>query len=232
MPVNYTATPVCRSTTVRRHKGLHYKLTRLLASECWILNAFKCSVGLYARSKQGLMPVNQSSTGKGLLHKSDLQRRMIRTPKKIHLDSSVYKIPGWVYFITIVSNLKRPYFSEEKFNREIIDCLKEERRRVGCRIYAYCLMPEHLHLLCGPSDKEVSILDFVSQFKGKSTRIGWKYRVRGALWQRRSYDHILRTEENIRGVAEYIVNNPVRRGLVETSDQYPFSGFLDDFGVV
>jgi REP element-mobilizing transposase RayT len=90
-------------------------------------------------------------------------------------------------------------------------------------------MPDHLHLLCGTNDKEISVLDFVNQYKGKSTRVGWRYNIKGPLWQRKSYDHILRREENIQEVATYIVNNPVRSGLVEKWDQYPYSEFLDNF---
>ena len=147
----------------------------------------------------------------------------------MHLDSSLYKIPGWVYFITIVSNFKASYFIEETFNNKLIECLEKERERMRCKVYTYCLMPDHLHLLCGTNDQEISVLDFVNQFKGKSTRIGWRYNIKGSLWQRKSYDHILRKEENIQEVATYIVNNPVRRELVKKWDQYPFSGFLDNF---
>ena len=172
---------MCRSTSVRRHKGLHYNLL---------------GMELY---------------------------------KKNHLDPSLYQKPGWVYFFTIVSNLKAPYFLGEDLNKQIILCLKEERERMKCGIYVYCLMPDHLHLLCGTNDQGISVLDFINQFKGKSTRIGWKYEIKGPLWQRRSYDHILRKEESLEETAKYIVSNPVRRGIVEEWNQYPFSGFLDNF---
>ena len=162
-------------------------------------------------------------------HKGLHYQLFMRPAKKIHLDSSLYKIPGWVYFITIVSHFKTPHFLEKRLNKEIIDCLKKERERMGCKIYAYCLMPDHLHFLCGTHEREISVLEFVNQFKGKSTRIGWRYKIEGPLWQRRNYDHILRKDEDLRQTAQYIVNNPVRRGLVEKWDEYPFCGFLDEF---
>jgi putative transposase len=151
--------------------------------------------------------------------------------KKIHLDSSLYQVPGWVYFLTIVSNFKTPCFSNHDFNGEIINCLKTERERMKCRIYVFCLMPDHLHFLCGTKEKDVSVLDFVNQFKGKSTRIGWEYGIEGPLWQRRNYDHILRKEEKLEDIAKYIVNNPVRRGIVEEWTEYSFSGYLDQFNL-
>jgi putative transposase len=44
----------------------------------------------------------------------------------------------------------------------------------------------------------------------------------GSLWQHESFDHELRTDESIREKAEYICQNPVRRGLVKFVDDYPW----------
>jgi len=68
----------------------------------------------------------------------------MKPPKKVHLDPSLYQVPGSVYFFTIVSNFKKPYFVNEDLNNEIIDCFKTERERIECKIYVYCLMPDHL----------------------------------------------------------------------------------------
>ena len=154
---------------------------------------------------------------------------IMKLPKKMHLDPSLYRVPGWIYFFTIVSNSKNPYFTKQNFNNELIECLKKEKERLRCKLYAYCLMPDHLHFLCGTNDEGTSVLDFVDQYKGKSTRIGWRYNINGPLWQRKSYDHILRKEEKIEEVVTYILYNPVRRRLIEKWDDYPFSGFLDNF---
>jgi len=87
----------------------------------------------------------------------------MRPPEKIRLDPSLYQVPGSVYFFTIVSNFKKPYFVDENLNNEIIDCFKTERERMKCKIYVYCVMPDHLHLLCGANNLGVSVLDLVLQ---------------------------------------------------------------------
>jgi len=46
----------------------------------------------------------------------------------------------------------------------------------------------------------------------------------GALWQEGYYERVLRVSEDARWVARYIMGNPVRAGLAQTPDQYPFSG--------
>jgi len=156
----------------------------------------------------------------------------------------LYSKPGSVYSISVVANFKKQYFLKHELNLEIIECLKNQSKKSGCKVFVYCLMPEHLHFLCGVGlyarkdyaheglhyiDKEPSIIDFVNQFKGKSTTIAWKYGIKGNLWQKRWYDHILRKNEELSKIGEYILNNPVRRGLVENWCEYPYCGYHDEF---
>jgi REP element-mobilizing transposase RayT len=54
--------------------------------------------------------------------------------------------------------------------------------------------------------------------------LAWAIGFQGRLWQRRFFDRILRREESIERVAEYIIHNPVRKGFVETWVEYPWSG--------
>ena len=83
-------------------------------------------------------------------------------------------------------------------------------------------MPDHLHLLVEGSEAS-DLPVFVKDFK---QRTGFQYRrARGqSLWQKSYYDHILRTEEDVHGVARYIVGNPVRAGLVAAANDYPYCG--------
>ena len=94
-------------------------------------------------------------------------------------------------------------------------------------IYVYCLMPDHLHLLISPLESGVNISKFVGSFKSKTTRIAWEYGLRGKVWQGRFYDHIIRKTESLQKAGEYILNNPVRKGLVAKLEDYPFSGLVD-----
>jgi REP element-mobilizing transposase RayT len=88
-------------------------------------------------------------------------------------------------------------------------------------------MPDHLHFLSTPKVDGVSVLTLVDQFKGKSTNESWKLGHRGKLWQPRYFDHIVRTEENLRDISEYILNNPVRKGLTLSAATWPWAGHLN-----
>ncbi|PKN02094.1 MAG: hypothetical protein CVU77_01350 [Elusimicrobia bacterium HGW-Elusimicrobia-1] len=149
-------------------------------------------------------------------------------PKKIRLEKELYSQPGRIYFVTVNTNFKKGFFIEDNFNREIIQCLLTERNN-RYSIFVYCLMPDHIHFLISTNAENYSITDFVNRFKGLTTRIGWKYGVEKVLWQRRFYDHILRKQEDAKKIAEYIVSNPVRKGLVKNWKEYPYCGYIDEF---
>lgn len=133
----------------------------------------------------------------------------------------------FAYFITICTKDKQTIFCDEALNHEIINCLKREKENAGVKIFVYCLMPDHFHMLISPLDSGMNILRFIANFKGKTTRIGWKYGIGEKMWQGRFYDHVLRPNEPITEICEYILNNPVRKNLAESWEKYNFCEFLD-----
>jgi len=133
----------------------------------------------------------------------------------------------FAYFITICAKDKRKIFCNEALNNEIINCLKLEKEKVGVEVFAYCLMPDHFYMLISPSDSGTNISRFIGGFKSKATRIGWKYGTEEKMWQARFHDHILRPNEPVKDVCEYILNNPVRKNLAKSWEDYKFRGFLD-----
>jgi len=83
-------------------------------------------------------------------------------------------------------------------------------------------MPDHLHLLVEALRDDADAARFVHQAKQRS---GYVFsRERGAqLWQPSFYDHILRGADATLSVVRYILENPVRAGLVAAPEDYPFS---------
>jgi putative transposase len=90
-------------------------------------------------------------------------------------------------------------------------------------VIAYCFMPDHLHLLVEAQTESSNGLEFINRAKQLS---GFHYkRTCGrALWQRYGFEHVLRDDEDTRRVARYILENPIRGGLVERVEDYPFVG--------
>jgi putative transposase len=137
-----------------------------------------------------------------------------------------YSLP-YIYFITICSYEKKDIFVDAKINKEIIKCLLQERNNNSIRLLAYCLMPNHIHLLIQPGKLGANIARFIGSFKSKTYRIFYESGCKERVWQRRYYDHIVRTREDLPQITEYIVNNPVRKNLTDKWDDYPYSGYVD-----
>ena len=136
---------------------------------------------------------------------------------------------SYAYFITCSTEQGKHYFKHKNIVDSLLPALEETSRRAGFRVYAYCFMPDHLHLLIvGKEDS--SLPKFMKLFKQRSG-VAFKKAYGDSLWQRSYYDHILRKEEALQDVALYIFNNPVRKGLVDSYEDYPLLGsFVPDAG--
>jgi REP-associated tyrosine transposase len=143
------------------------------------------------------------------------------------LDRELYTCAHSVYFITIWAYQNQSPFLREDLRQLIIDVLSEEQERQNCAIFTYCLMPDHFHFLTSPRVDGISILKFVDQYKGKSTNRSWKVGWQGRLWQPRFFDHVIREDEGLLTISEYILNNPLRNGLVEQPEDWPWGGYMN-----
>jgi putative transposase len=140
--------------------------------------------------------------------------------KKIRLPLSVYRQNRTV-FVTISTAEKQKWFSRVPgLANEASGVLIEKARDRGSSLYAWCIMPDHVHLLVEDDD----IISFVRAFKGSLVPKARALIPHQKLWQRSFYDHILRSSETVLDVAAYIFENPVRRGLLSLPYEYPFVG--------
>ncbi len=85
-------------------------------------------------------------------------------------------------------------------------------------------MPDHVHLIVTPlysGDTLHSIAEITHGIKGASAhKINRLLNRSGQVWQRESFDRVLRREESIRVKVEYMIQNPVRAGLVKAAAEY------------
>jgi len=89
------------------------------------------------------------------------------------------------------------------------------------KLFAWCFMPDHVHILVRDSD----LIALIRLFKGRMIPIARQMRVRN-LWQRSFFDHALRRDEDLEAVARYIFANPVRANLAAVPEDYRWSGSL------
>jgi putative transposase len=147
--------------------------------------------------------------------------------KPLRLRNFDYSSGEQPYFITIRAKLDTSPFSDERLANAVIESLNWTREHRHVSIYAYCLMPDHLHFLLRLPEDGPPLGEVIGAFKRFTTRQSWGFGFQGAIWQSRYYDRILRKSEDARQIVEYIMANPVRRGLVENPEHYPWSGTPD-----
>lgn len=125
-------------------------------------------------------------------------------------------------FLTICAEGRRPIF-----DTHLVDLLLEVlREKCACQafgVYAYCFMPDHLHLEWVGLSAESKLVALVRDFKGASSAMARALGL-NRLWQKGFYDHVLRKGEREKVAAWYIFNNPVRKGLVSDLRDWPHSG--------
>lgn len=105
----------------------------------------------------------------------------------------------------------------------VADSVEYYARRFGYRLYGYTLMPDHVHVLLSPDASGVPIPKWLQAFKSygghQYVRLGYP----APLWQRSARDRVCRRNETAQHVLVYIVNNPVRAGLVERWQDWPWT---------
>lgn len=150
---------------------------------------------------------------------------MTATPRKnIRLSRDEY-IGKRIYFLTICAENRLPIFRHGGRARAAIDELEKVANRLDVLVHAYCIMPDHAHLLAEGKTAAVDVVKFVTQWK-QGTGFALRDELPRRFWQKGFYDHILRRPEDSEAVAWYIWMNPVRKGIVATPNIYPFSGSL------
>ena len=136
------------------------------------------------------------------------------------------------YFVTLCTHRKLPVFVDSELVGHLKEALRQKTVEHDFALWAYCFMPDHLHLLIQGKSADTDFRSFVKFFKQK-TGFQYKRSTNRSLWQPSYYDHVLRMDESISDVARYIFENPVRKGLVEHFLDYPHSGSgefdLEDF---
>ena len=148
------------------------------------------------------------------------------TRKRIRLPEAVYGEADRVFSVTAGIVSREPVFADVGFGLACVEELRELRSATRIQVFAYCLMPDHSHLLVGVTEL-LPLPKLVGAWKSRCYRAA---RQRGRMrpfWQRSFYDHALRSDEDLVHTARYVLANPVRAGLVLDSHDYPLCGSLE-----
>jgi len=123
------------------------------------------------------------------------------------------------FSITICTYQKNFYFDNDELANVIFRSLTDYIISHS-NFYTAVLMKNHIHMLLSPT--KMNLIDLLRNWKSYTTRRSWDYEIKGQLWQKGYYEHAIRGEKHLIVAALYILNNPVRAGIVKDYRNYPY----------
>lgn len=130
--------------------------------------------------------------------------------------------PSAVYHVILRGNGKQDIFFDEGDRFRFHLLLQEATERYRCRIHAFCLMSNHIHIALQVSDIPLSRI--MQNITFRYTRwINWRQRRSGHLFQGRYKAVLVDENEYLLEIIRYIHLNPVRAGMVNDPSGYPWS---------
>ena len=151
--------------------------------------------------------------------------------------------PGHAHFVTFSCFQRLPLLTRDRTRRWVITSLEETRRKLDVSLWAYVIMPEHVHVLLYPlqADYEMrlilvalkrSVSDAAKRHLERTGNTQWLNRLRVRypsrnvfrFWQPGGgFDRNIFKEKTVASVIEYIHANPLRRGLVQSPADWEWS---------
>jgi putative transposase len=133
------------------------------------------------------------------------------------------------FFVTSSTWDKRNVLQSNRAAGLFVKVLYEYRAQGKFRLHEFVVMPDHFHLLLTVGS-EISVEKAVQFIKGGfAFRVGKELGMKAPLWQKGFSEVRILDSPAYAQVQEYIRNNPVKRGLVPTAGQYPFSSAHSGF---
>jgi REP element-mobilizing transposase RayT len=106
---------------------------------------------------------------------------------------------------------------------DFMQLLRTTIRRYDWRSYAHCLMSTHYHLVLQVSREQLS--DGMRKLNGDyARRFNKRHGARGHLFEERYSSWVIEDEDHLHAAVDYVRDNPVRAGLCERPEDWPWSG--------
>jgi REP element-mobilizing transposase RayT len=145
-------------------------------------------------------------------------RRLFKRPPRLQFVFESYR--SRLYFVTLCTMHRRRILAKD----EVHDAFRQYAE-IGLQhnivVGRYVVMPDHIHLfVCGGLEFDLSIW-----MRGLKRALGKMLTVQdGTPWQPGFFDHLMRSDDSYAQKWEYVRNNPVRAGLAQTVDEWPYQG--------
>ncbi len=122
------------------------------------------------------------------------------------------------------NNRSACFYADEDYHR-YLDTLNEQAERYGCRVHAYVLMTNHVHLLITPEHIDSAALMMKNLGQRYVQYINRRYKRSGTLWEGRFRSCLAQSTGYVLACYRYIELNPVRANMVRHPGDYPWCSY-------
>ncbi len=126
------------------------------------------------------------------------------------------------HHVTQRGNRRQEVFFGPDDYRAYLSLMKEWCVRHGVRVWAYCLMPNHVHLIVVPPSEDALCRAVGEAYRRYTRRVNFREGWRGHLWQGR-FGSFVMDEPYLLAATRYKERNPVKAGLVERAEDWSWS---------
>ena len=129
------------------------------------------------------------------------------------------------YHVISRGNRKQIVFNDDEDYQNYLHLLRRYKRKFPTKLYAYCLMNNHVHMVFDPDNAS----NLTRLMRGINTSYAiWyndKYEKSGHLWQDRFKSLVILKDRYLIDCLTYVENNPIRAEIVLRADEYPWSSY-------
>jgi len=131
-------------------------------------------------------------------------------------------VPGIPHHVTQRGNRREPVFFEDRDYLHYMSLLSEAAEKAGTEVWAYCLMPNHVHLILMPSHEDGLRATLGDAHRRYTRYINVRNQWTGHLWQGR-FGSVAMDEDHLAHGVRYVSLNPVRAKLVKRARDWRWS---------
>ncbi|MDH4048654.1 MAG: transposase [Gammaproteobacteria bacterium] len=142
-------------------------------------------------------------------------------------------IPGYPHHIVQRGHNHNAVFVEKADYETYLKTLIEWKAKYDVGVYAYCLMTNHVHLVLVPYSDGNAISHLMRRLSARhGRRINRLEQRTGTLWSGRFKSSLIDTDRYLMACLRYVELNPVRAGIADRPDEYPWSSYAERIGSV
>ncbi len=131
-------------------------------------------------------------------------------------------VPGYPHHIIHTGNRRQDTFFKEQDYIDYLSLISQGCSRYKVEVWAYCLMPNHIHLIAVPESRDGLMRAIGGAHRRYTRAVNHREGLRGHLWQGR-FASFAMDEHYLMEAARYIETNPVSSGLTRAPEEYLWS---------